>query len=263
MVQTRSAAKRQQAEELEVQRLATVPKALVRETTVVEITSSATGLGTHIRWLRPPQGPNEVLEILSPNMTLDPRFVTPAPETPGPVRTPPKLGRHHRIGNPGLFNTGTTVRFNLFRHEVEHIVESAKVHGRDLLTEFERYSQEIEGNFSDTQYDATSIDTFGNILQHRSLALRSPFRGTHVERPTPLSLGPHGTHLDISLNSSGPHGTHLDILQNNFTFSCNQTSPGLTEGDLPARGVRGLGPSDTILIGPDGRALVQGIRPGY
>ena len=262
MVQTRSAVKRQQAEH----RLATAPKNLVRDATVVEITSSATGLGTHIRWLRPPQGPNEIPEILSPDMTLDPRFVTPVPETPPPVRSPPKLSRQHRIGNPGIFHTGTTVRFNLLRHEVEHIVESARVHGRDLMTEFEYYSKDVEGTSSDPRYDATLTDTFGNIHQHHTQVLGSPFPGTRVEASTPLSLGPHGTHLDISSNNFGspgnqghdtghtafqlgPHGTHLDISQDNFSSTFNQT-PGFTGG---------LGPNDTVLVGPDGRAL----RLGY
>lgn len=268
MVQTRSAAKRQQAEEL--QGLATVsPKNLAREATVVEITPSATGLGTHthIRWLRPPQGPNEIPEILSPDLTLDSRFLTPAPETPVSLRTPPRLSRQRRIGNPGIFNTGTTLRFNLFRHEVEHIVESARVHDRDLLTEFERYSQDVEG----TSSDPTPTDTFGNILQDRTLVLRSPFPGTHVEGSTPPpNLGPHGTHLTFPLNNNnfnptsnqgndtgpekaalqlGPHGTHLDISQDDVTSQ---------SGDLLIIGkVRGLGPSDTVLIGLDGQALLS------
>lgn len=276
MVQTRSAAKRQQAAE-EVQRLNKVPKDLGREATVVEITSSATGLGTHIRWLRPPQGPNEMPEILSPDMTLDPRFVTPPPETPAlMMRTPPKLIRQRRIGNPGIFNTGTTVRFNVFRHEIEHIIESARVHGRDLLTEFERYSQEIEGTSSDPRYnDVIPTDTFGNILEYHTPALLSPFSGTQGEGSTPLSLGPDGLpHLDTPLNNFGsaytgppsrlgPHGTHLDISQDDFTFTCSQTSLSFTEGDLLMGRVQGLGPCDTVLIGPDGRALVSGIRAGY
>lgn len=272
MVQTRSAVKRQQAEDL--QRVATVPKNLVHEATVLEITSSATGLGTHIRWVRAPQGPNEIPEILSPDMTLDPRFVTPAPETPAMIRTPPKLSRQQRIGNRGIFNTGTTVRFNLFRHEVEHIVESARLHGRDLLAEFESYAQDVDGTSSDRRIDPTPTDTFENILQHRTQVLRSPFTGTHVggSTPTPLSFGPNGTHLDISLLNSfgptgnqgndtalqlGPHGTHLGISQDDLTY----TSPGLAPGFTG--GVQSLGPSDTVLIGPDGRALVPGIRLGY
>jgi hypothetical protein len=260
MVQTRSASKRQQAEE----GVQTVPKNLVREATVVEITTSTTGLGTHIRWLRPSQGPNEIPELLSPDLTLDSRFLTPAPETPVSMKAPPRLSRQRRIGNPGIFNTGTTLRFNLFRHEVEQIVESARVHDRDLLTEFERYSQDVEG----TSSDPTPTDTFGNILQHRTLVLRSPFPvGTHMERSTPPKLGPHGTHLTFPLNNNfspntghaaarqlGPHGTHLDISQDDVTSQ--------SADRLITRQVRGLGPSDTVLIGPDGQALVPGTRLG-
>lgn len=273
MVQTRSAAKKQQAEE--VQRLAVVPRGLVREPTIIEVTPSATGLGTHIRWLRPPQGPNEMPEVLSSDMKLDPRFITPAPETPALLMTPPKLSRQRRIGNPGIFNTGTTVRFNLFRHEVEQIIESARVHGRDIFTEFERYSQEEGTESPDSQYNATSTGTFGNVLQHQTLALRSPFPDTHVNGSTPLRLGAHGMHLDILLNDFGPpnnqgnntgvrlgpYGTHLDISQDDFASS--QTSSGLTQGGLFTGSVRGLGPNDTVLTGPDGQAIVPGIRPGY
>ena len=266
MVQTRSAAKRQQEEE--VQRLAAAPKPLVRESTVIEITVSDTGLGTHIRWLRPPQHQDEIPEILSSDLGLDPRFVTPAPESPpASLRTPPRLGRQRRIGNPGIFNSGTTVRFNLFRDEVEHIVESARVHGRDLLTEFELYSQE-EGLPSDSRYDATPTDTFGNILEYQTLALRSPFPSTHVEGLTPLGLGPHGTHL-VSPNNFGPtynqwndptlrlgpHGTHINISQEHSGF--------IYHGGLPTGRVQGLGPSGTVIIGSDGRPIVPGIRPGY
>jgi len=272
MVQTRSAAKKQQAEE--TQRLAIVPKHLVRENTVVEITPSATGLGTHIRWMRPPQRPNEMPEILSSDLTLDPRFVTPAPEIPTLSRTPPKLSRQHRTGNPGIFNIGTTVRFNLFRHEVEHIVESARIHGRDLLTEFQLYSLEEETS-SDPRDDPPPTATFENVLQNHTLALRSPFPGTHVETSTPLSLGPQRMHPDIFLNDFGqgndtgyptrrlgPQGTHLIILPDDSAPTYNQT-PGLTQGALFTGGIRGLGPSGTVLIGTDGRAIVPGIRPGY
>lgn len=251
MVQTRSAAKRQQTEQ--AQGLAAVPKDLDRERTIIEITPSATGQGTHIRWLRPPQRSNEIPEILSPDMTLDPRFATPAPETPAVIRTPPKLSRQRRIGNPGIFNTGTTVRFSLFRDEVKNIVESARVHGRDLLKEFERYAREEEDS---SDHDVTATDTFANVVEYRPLILPSHIPSTHVDESTPLSLGPHGTHLNISLNELGntghtalmlgPHGTHL-----------------LESSQEDSQGVQGLGPNNTVLVGPDGRAIVPGIRPGH
>lgn len=185
-------------------------------------------------------------------MVLDPRFMTPAPETPS-TRTPPKLSHQRRIGNPGIFNARNIDRLNLFPHEVEHIVESARANDTDLLTEFERYSLE-QGRSLDHQSDTTLrvVDTFENVFQYRTLALRSPSPGSHVNASTPLSVGPHGTHLDIS----------------GFGNACNQgddtgyTAPELGPTAL-AQGPRGLGPSDTILIGPDGQAIVPGIQPGY
>ncbi|KAF8799752.1 hypothetical protein BYT27DRAFT_7245970 [Phlegmacium glaucopus] len=257
MVQTRSATKKEQA-------LAAVPKPLVREETIIEITTSATGLGTHIRWVRQPQHPNEIPEILSHDLTLDPRFVTPTPEIPTHLTTPPKLTPRRRIGNPGIFNSGFTTRFKLSQDEVEHIVRSARIYGRDLSTGFEVYCTK-EG----TSPEPT--DTFENVLQRRTVALHSPFPGANVEATTPLSLDPHGTHPDISLSPTHnqgidtgyTHETHLDISQDDSAPSYNQISPSLTQGALLTGGVRGLGPSGTVLIGPDGRAIVPGIVPGY
>ena len=226
------------------------PTPLVRESTLVEVTTSATGLDPHFRWLREPQLPNEMPEVLSSDMTRDPRFVTPAPETP--VATPPKLSPQRRIGNPGIHNTGTTVSYNLYRDEIELIVESARAQGRNFFAEFERYLEERSS--SDTHNNVASTDTFGNSFHYNAPAvpLACPPTPRIADFPIykPVMLGPHGTELDIS---------QTDVLPN-----YNQTSRGLTSGGRHTeRARRGLGPNDTVLIGPDGRAIVPGIRPGY
>jgi hypothetical protein len=250
MVLTRSGAKREQA--AEVERLTAEPKPtpLAHQSTLVEVTPSATGL-PHLRWLLEPQFPNEMPEVLSSDMTQDPRFVTPAPETP--VTTPPKLSPQRRIGNPGIVNTGTPIFYKLFPHEVDRIAKSARAQGGDFLSEFERYLEERSS--SDTHNNMASTDTFGHSFHYNAPAVPSACP------PTPIIADFAPTYNAVKL---GPHGTELVIWQNDVAPNYNQTSRGLTSGGMHRGGVRrGLGPNDTVLIGPDGRAIVPGIRPGY
>ena len=250
MVQTRSAVKRQQAEH----RLATAPKNLVRDATVVEITSSATGLGTSICCLWPPQGPNEIPEILSPDMTLDPRFVTPVPHLNSVINTGLAI---LVFSTAGLLFTSTS---SGMRSKISSSPPSSRRGSYDRIRIlFQRCWRD----------PSIWHDPYRYIQEHPSASYSSfTLPRTRVEASTPLSLGPHGTHLDIASNNFGPtgnqrhdtalqlvpHGTHLDISQDNSSSTFNQASPGFTPGFTG-----GLGLNDTVLIGPDGWAL----RLGY
>ncbi|TFK22165.1 hypothetical protein FA15DRAFT_688476 [Coprinopsis marcescibilis] len=106
----------------------TKKKPLGPESTIENIQASATGKGTHTRWVRP-----DVPEVtIVPRRPFDMRFVTPEPTIPTEVPPPPRRPRHtrsplqkqERIGFPGIFNLAKP-KLNIF---VEDPVEE------DVLT---------------------------------------------------------------------------------------------------------------------------------
>ncbi|KAF8157052.1 hypothetical protein B0H34DRAFT_484210 [Crassisporium funariophilum] len=243
MVYTRSAAKKQ----LEEERWA--GKSLGREGTVIEITPSATGQGTHIRWLRQSEH-NDTPEVLCEDLNVDPRFVTPSPVSKPLGGSPPPLQRQPRISNPGIYNAAKAV-YIVPGSEVERIVQWARINNRDLAEEFQYRLQEDDNPF--TSSGLPSVSKMGLGYQD---SLRFPATLAHTGKG--VALGPQGTHLNItdSFPAQDFNSSALD-LNANTTFV---GYPKPTNWHAPQR----LHRSDTVLLLNDnGHPLVPDNRPHH
>ncbi|EAU81398.1 hypothetical protein CC1G_05228 [Coprinopsis cinerea okayama7 len=102
----------------QIPKRAPAKRRLQAEGTIEDVTVSATGKGTHTRWLRlnPETPPPRRRKAVKTPAVADSRFVTPEPFIPTEVPPPPKrqrlmaspLHRTERIGPPGIFNLART-----------------------------------------------------------------------------------------------------------------------------------------------------------
>lgn len=167
------------------------------ECTRMDVTSSDTGEGTHIRWVRgenPQENPPPV--PATPDAQVDSRFVTPSPWIP---KEPPQITPRalRETNHPGLFNRSNSKddEPNLFLLELasrerfyeqyKRTVESAKV-GRD-----EKRSRPIVGPTGTFIAGEGSTPTLGSRRRISRDAENSPPRQPSFQR----------THLSASIES--------------------------------------------------------------
>ncbi|RXW22737.1 hypothetical protein EST38_g3120 [Candolleomyces aberdarensis] len=187
----------------------TKKRPLQPEGTQVNITVSATGKGTHTRWVRPSQ-PRHSTPVPGGSKTSDP-FVTPPvwipTEPPQPERIPrtkntggSPLQKRDRVGQPGIFNLAKTkALIEMESEDSERDVFSAVgAHQRLQQT----LAQALAANHNTRRGPVKSrVGATGTLIIHDGDdCLASPF---HSQPDPPLfqQLGPNGTYLvDSDMN---------------------------------------------------------------
>ncbi|TEB31818.1 hypothetical protein FA13DRAFT_1732115 [Coprinellus micaceus] len=200
---------------------------LQAEGTRVEIRTSATGEGTHTRWIRPPQPQPLRQETTMPSPSLNEQssqaFITPSPHIPTePPRGSP-LQKQQRIGNPGIFNLGEDGGRVLLESQ-----PSSDAQGLDQIAYTARQHALAAKRDQGGRRPRPLVGPTGTFIMPR-VEPEEPPKQPAVPPPAPTPhppnrnspapsehlsqpLGPNGTHL-ISLEESqaglGPEGTQL------------------------------------------------------
>ncbi|KAF8962266.1 hypothetical protein BDZ97DRAFT_1825251 [Flammula alnicola] len=197
--------------------------------------------GGPLNRVRPPSRTSQPQEIFVPitNVGHQDRFVTPVPKNSVHPTTPPKLERHIRSGHayvPGSLSPP--------EDDIKDFTETSGAQkGRNLAAEFQRrhYGEGIEVEASPSDNPPRT---------HRRLAPPFPEQPQANIIPPRPKLGRHGTHLIADASSDSFSSDATVVWQ-------PQARP-----SIPAHS-KGLGPEDTILVGPDGQPIAPGLRDGY
>ncbi|EDR06628.1 uncharacterized protein LACBIDRAFT_328477 [Laccaria bicolor S238N-H82] len=274
------AAKELQAETQPKTSRVTRSRGLKRTTTEVEISVSATGQGTHIKWIRPTKGGASMTgvirlqdqENLVPGSAtlddngsgsfVDGRFVTPPPIQQATPAAPRKVvQRQDRIGNPGIMgipamNFVIDVPEDAGRNQIKKSVVKGYLQQQAGLKPWPSFP--LSNTF--IMYEEQSDDEENDEEQGTS-SLASPFSESPTSTLQRRMLSPHGTHLIIP-------GT-LDPIMESDNYEERGATPRRLSApraltpfpDVPMSSpqkTRGLGPCGTILIGEDGKAIKGG-----
>ncbi|KAJ2912975.1 hypothetical protein MD484_g7435, partial [Candolleomyces efflorescens] len=181
----------------------TKKRPLQPEGTQVNITVSATGKGTHTRWVRPSQ-PRHSTPVPGSSRTNDP-FVTPPvwvpTEPPQQERVPrPRiiggspLQKRDRVGQPGIFNLAKTKALIEIESEASEDSISPTVGAHQRLQQ--TLAQALAANRTKQHGPAkTRVGATGTlIIDGEDDCLASPFHSQ--PNPPPFQqLGPNGTYL--------------------------------------------------------------------
>lgn len=285
------AAKELQAETQPKTSRVTRSRGLTRSTTEVEISVSATGQGTHIKWIRPTKGGapmtgvihlqdqenlvpgNATVDNTGSGSFVDGRFITPPPIQQATPSAPRKVvQRQARIGNPGIMgipamNFVIDVPEDAGRNQIKKRVvkEYLQQQAGQLPAHPMKPSPSFPLSNTFIMYEGQSDDEQSDEEQGTS-SLASPFSESPTATQQRRMLGPHGTHLIVP-------GT-LDPIMESDNYEEGGATPRRPSApraltpfpDVPMSSpqkTRGLGPCGTILVGEDGKAIVPGLRPGY